>query len=90
MVQKNRHFIEMSFRPCRSSVENFSALVGLEEKLGHTWSPHGPHIVLMSRHSVDIGLRPYSLSLENFSALACLEVRLGQIWSRHGPNMAMI
>ena len=77
----------MSFRPCRSSVENFSALVCLEEKLGHTWSPYGPHIVLMSRHSVDIGLRPYLLSLENFRALAGLEVRLGQTWYQYGPDM---
>ena len=80
----------MTLRPCRFSFENFSALAGLEVKLGQTWSPHGPDMVLKSRHSVEIGLRPCLLSLENFSALAGLKVRLGQTWSLHGPNMALI
>ena len=66
MVPKKRHTIEMGLRPCRSSVENFSALAGLEVKLGQTWSPHGPDMVLMSRHSEEVGLRPFYSALKIF------------------------
>ena len=31
--------------PFKFSVENFSALAGLEVKLGQTWSQHGPDMV---------------------------------------------
>ena len=34
--------MEMGLRPFRFNVENFSALAGLEVKLGKTWSQHGP------------------------------------------------
>jgi len=39
------HSLEMCLRPFRFSVENFSALAGLEVKLGQTWSQHGPYVV---------------------------------------------
>ena len=77
----------MVLKPCRFSVENFSALGGLEAKLGQTWSEHGPDMVPKNRHSIDMGLRQFRFSVENFSALAGLEVKLGQEWSQHGPDM---
>ena len=76
----------MGLRPCRSSVENFSALAGLEVKLGQIWSQHGPDMVPKNRHSIEMVLRPFGFSVENFSALAGLEVKLGQTWSQHGPE----
>ena len=76
----------MDLRPCRFSVENFSALAGLEVKLGQTWSQHGPNMVPENRHSIEMVLRPFGFSVENFSALAGLEVKLGQTWSQHGPE----
>ena len=81
MVLKIKHSIEMVLKPCRFSVENFSALGGLEVKLGRTWSEHGPDMVPKNRHSIDMGLRQFRFSVENFSALAGLEVKLGQTWS---------
>ena len=90
MVPKNRQSIRMVLRPCRFSVENFSALAGLEVKLGQTWSKHGPDMVPKNRHSIEMGLRPCRSSVENFSALAGLEVKLSQTWLPHGPNMALI
>ena len=39
------HSIEMVLRTFGFSVENFSALAGLEVKLGLTWSKHGPDMV---------------------------------------------
>ena len=42
---KNRNSKEMGLRPCRSSVENFRALAGLEVKLGQSWSKNGPYMV---------------------------------------------
>ena len=56
MVLKNKHSIEMVLRSFRFSAENFSALAGLEVKLGQAWSPHCPDMVLMSRHSVELVL----------------------------------
>ena len=53
MVQKNRHSIEMSLGPFRFSVENFSALAGLEVKLGKTWSQHGSMMALTWTQKVD-------------------------------------
>ena len=50
------HSIEMCLRPCRFSVENFSALAGLEVKLGQTWSQHGPDMVPNNRDSMAIDL----------------------------------
>ena len=35
----------MGLRPFKFSFENFSALAGLEVKLGQTWSQHGPYVV---------------------------------------------
>ena len=35
----------MVLRPLRFSVKNFSALAGLEVKLGQTWSQNGPDMV---------------------------------------------
>ena len=49
MVLKIKHSIEMVLKPCRFSVENFSALGGLEVKLGRTWSEHDPDMVRDSR-----------------------------------------
>ena len=77
----------MVLRPCRFSVENLSALAGLEGKLGLTWSQHGPDMVPKNRHSIKMVLRPCIFSVKNFSALAGLEVKLGQTWSQHGPDM---
>ena len=79
----------MGLRPCRFSVENFSALAGLEVKLGHTWPQHGPGMVPKNRHSIEVVLRPFGFSVENFSALAGLEVKLGQTWSQHDPDMVL-
>ena len=76
----------MGLRPFRFSVENFSALAGLEVKLGHTRSQHGPDMVPKNRHSIEMVLRPFGFSVETFSALAGLEVKLGQTWSQHGPE----
>ena len=76
----------MVLKPCRFSVENFSALGGLEVKLGQTWSEHGPDMVPKNKHSIDMGLGQFRLSVENFMALAGLEVKLGQTWSQHGPQ----
>ena len=70
----------------RFSVEHFSALAGLEGKLGQTWSQHGPDMVPKNRHNVEMFLRPLGFSVKNFSALAGLEVKLGQTWSQHGPE----
>ena len=56
MVLKIKHSIEMVLKPCRFSVENFSALGGLEVKLGRTWSEHGPDMVPKNKHSIDMGL----------------------------------
>ena len=81
MVLKIKHSIEMVLKPCRFSVENFSALGGLEVKLGRTWSEHGPDMVPKNRHSIDMGLRQFRFSVENFSALAGLDVKLCQTWS---------
>ena len=81
MVLKIKHSIEMVLKPCRFSVENFSALGGLEAKLGQTWSEHGPDMVPKNRHSIDMGLRQFRFSVENFSALAGLDVKLCQTWS---------
>ena len=81
MVLKIKHSIDMVLRPCRFSVENFSALGGLEVKLGRTWSEHGPDMVPKNKHSIDMGLRQFRFSVENFMALAGLEVKLGQTWS---------
>ena len=77
----------MVLKPCRFSVENFSALGGLEVKLGRTWSEHGPDMVPKNKHSIYMGLRPLGCSVKNFSALAGLEVKLSQTWSQHGPDM---
>ena len=85
MVPENRHSIEMVLRPFGFSVENFSALAGLEVKLGQTWSQHGPDMVPKNTHSIEIVLRPFGFSIENFSALAGPEVTLGQTWSQQGP-----
>ena len=79
----------MGLRPFRFSVENFSALVGLEVKLGQIWSKHGPDMVPKNTHSKEMVLRPCRFSVENFIALAGLEVKLGQIWSQHSPNNAL-
>ena len=76
----------MVLRPCRFSVENFSALAGLEVKLGQTWSLHGPNMVPENRHSIEMVLRLFGVSVENFSALAGLEVKLGQTLSQHDPK----
>ena len=76
----------MVLRPCRFSVENFSALGGLEVKLGRTWSEHGPDMVPKNKHSIDMGLRQFRFSVENFMALAGLEVKLGQTWFQQGPQ----
>ena len=81
MVPKNRHFIVMVLRPFVFSVKNFSALAGLEVKLGQTWSQHGPDMVPKKRHSIDMDLRPFGFSVENFIALAGLDVKLGKTWS---------
>ena len=75
----------MILRPFGFSVENFSALAGLEVKLGQTWSQHGPDMVpknTLHRYR----LKLFRFSVENFSALAGLEVKLGQTWSQHGPK----
>ena len=77
----------MVLRPFGFSVENFSALAGLEVKLGQTWSQHGPGMVPKNRHSIKMVLRPCRFSVENFSALASLEVKLAQTWSQQGPDM---
>ena len=77
MVLKNRHSIELILRPCRFSVENLSALAGLEGKLGLTWSQHGPDMVPKSRHYIDKGLTPCYVSLVKLNALLGLEVKLG-------------
>ena len=69
--------MDMGLRHGRSSVENFSALAGLEVKLGQTWFQHGRDMVLKNRHSIEMGLRPCRFSVENVSALAGLEVKLG-------------
>ena len=82
--------IEMVLRPFGFSVKNFSALAGLEVKLGQTWSQHRPDMVPKKRHSVEIVLRPFGFSVKNFSALASLKVKLGQTWSPHGPYMDLI
>ena len=76
----------MVLKPCRFSVENFSALAGLGVKLGQTWAQHGPDMVRKNRHSIEMDLRPFRFSVENFSAQAGLEVKLGQSWSQHGPE----
>ena len=78
----------MVLEPCRFSVENFSALGGLEVKLGRTWSEHDPDMVPKDTHFIEMVIRPCRFSVENFSALAGLEVKLGQTWSQHGPSMA--
>ena len=75
----------MVLRPFGFSVEHFSALAGLEVKLGQTWSQHGPDMVLKNKHSIEMVLRPCRFTVENFSDLAGLEVKLGQTWSQHGP-----
>ena len=41
MVLESRHSVDIGLRQCRLSLENFSALAGLEVKLGKTWSQHG-------------------------------------------------
>ena len=79
----------MGLQPRRSSVENFSALAGLEVKLGQKWSQHGPDMVPKNRHSIKMVLRPCRFSVENFSDLAGLEVKLGQTWSQQGQNTAL-
>ena len=76
----------MVLKPCRFSVENFSALGGLEVKLGQTWSEHGPDMVPKNKHSIDMGLGQFRFSVENFMALAGLEVKLGQTWFQQGPQ----
>ena len=68
----------MDLRPFGFSVENFSALAGLEVKLHQTLSQHGPNMVPKNRHFIEMVLRPYRFSVENFSAIAGLEVKLGQ------------
>ena len=68
----------MVLRPLGFSVKNFSALAGLEVKLGQTWSQHGPDMVLKNKRSIEMVLRPCRFTVENFSALAGLEVKLGQ------------
>ena len=68
----------MVLRQFGFSVETFSALAGLEVKLGQTWSQHGPDMVLKNKHSKEMVLRPCRFTVENFSALAGLEVKLGQ------------
>ena len=78
----------MVLRPFGVSVENFSALAGLEVKLVQTWSQHVPDMVPKKLRSIKMGLRPCRSSVENFSALAGLEVKLSQTWFPHGPNMA--
>ena len=62
----------MGHRPFRFSVENFSALAGLEVKPGQTWSQHGPDMVPKNRHSIEMDLRQFRFSVENFIALAGL------------------
>ena len=47
----------MVLRPFGFSVENFSALAGLEVKLGQTRSQHGPDMVPKNRHSIEKVLR---------------------------------
>ena len=36
---------KIGLRPCLLNLENFSALAGLEVRLGQTWSQHGPNMV---------------------------------------------
>ena len=76
----------MVLRPFGFGVEKFSALAGLEVKVGQTGSEHGPDMVPKNTHSIEMVLRPCRFSVENFSALAGLEVKLGQTWSQHGPE----
>ena len=45
MVLKSRHSVDIGLRPCLLSLEKFSALAGLEVKLGQTWSENGPDMV---------------------------------------------
>ena len=80
----------MVLRPFGFSVEHFSALAGLEVKLGQTWSQNGPDMVPKNRHSIEMGLRSCRSSVENFSDIAGMEVQLGQTWSPLGPNMGLI
>ena len=54
----------MVLRPFGFSVENFSAVAGLEVKLGQTWSKHGPDMVPKYRHSIEIALRPFRFSVK--------------------------
>ena len=77
MVPKNRHNVEMFLRPLGFSVKNFSALAGLEVKLGQTWSQHGPDMVLKI-NTIEMVRRPCRFTVENFSALDGLELKLGQ------------
>ena len=89
VVLKSRHSVDLGHRPNWLSLENCSALSGLEVKLGQIWSQHGPDMVLKSKNSVDIGLRSCWLSLNNCKALSGLEVKLGQTWSQDGLNKAL-
>ena len=61
----------------------FSAVAGLEAKLGQTWSQHGPE--KKNLHGYSIKLLRFSVG--NFNALAGLEVKLGQTWSQHGLDI---
>ena len=47
MVLKSTHSVDIGLRPFLGSLEHFSALAGLEVRLGQTWSPHGPNMALI-------------------------------------------
>ena len=53
MVLMSRHSVDIGLRPCLLSLENFSALAGLEVKLGQKWSLHGPNMALKWSQRVD-------------------------------------
>ena len=46
LVLMSRHSVDIGLGPSLLSLENFSALAGLEVRLGQTWSRHGPNMAL--------------------------------------------
>ena len=57
MIQTRRHSIDIFFRPCCLSDENFKAVARLNVEVGHTHSRHGPRMVQKIMHSFGMPLR---------------------------------
>ena len=91
MVPKNKSSKDMGLRTCRSSVENFRALAGLEVQQFQTWSHHGSNMAMTWSQKVD-GSREHCSEPLKTSKKRDGEIsqNLASIWPKLSTNMVLI